>query len=61
MTRVEVKGDLNNAIKRWKVKLSKSGVPSELKRHKHYTKPGVEKREAQQEMEKNFRKRNRRK
>lgn len=62
MTTVEVKnGDVNNALKRLKMKVAKSGVPSELKKHKHYAKPGVRKREAQKEMIKNSHKRNKRK
>ena len=61
MIRVEVKnGDVNGALRRIKVKLAKSGVPSELKKHKHYSKPGVRKREEQKEMIKNSRKKNRR-
>lgn len=59
MTRVEVKnGDVNGALKRFKMKFAKSGVPSELKKHKEYRKPGVVKRDAQKEMIKNSRKRN---
>lgn len=47
MTKVDVKnGDINSALKRFKLKVAKSGVPSELKKHKHYDKPGVRKREA---------------
>ena len=58
MTKVDVKnGDINSALKRFKLKVAKSGVPSELKKHKHYDKPGVRKREAKKE---NSRKRNRR-
>ena len=53
-------GDINSALKRFKLKVAKSGVPSELKKHKHYDKPGVRKREAKKEMIKNSRKRNRR-
>ena len=35
MTKVEVKnGDINGALKRFKMKVAKSGVPSELKKHK---------------------------
>ena len=61
MTRVEVKnGDLNGALRRFKMKVAKSGVPSELKKHKVYTKPGVKKREELKENIKNSRKRNRR-
>ena len=61
MTKVEVKnGDINGALKRFKLKVAQSGVPSELKKHKHYYKPGVRKREAKKEMIKNSRKKNRR-
>ncbi len=61
MTRVEVKnGDVNGALKRFKLKVAKSGVPSELKKHREYQKPGVRKREELKEMIKNSRKRNRR-
>ena len=60
MTRVEVKnGDINGALKRFKLKVAKGGVPSELKKHKEYTKPGVKRREEKKEMIKNSRKRNR--
>ena len=60
-TRVEVKnGDVNGAIRKWKMKFAKSGVPSELKKHREYTKPGVVRREEKKENIKNSRKRNRR-
>ncbi len=59
MTKVEVKnGDVNGALKRFKMKLAKSGVPSELKKHREYQKPGVKRRKAREEMIKNSRKRN---
>ena len=59
MTKVEVRnGNVDAALKRFKVKVAKSGVPSELKKHKEYKKPGVKKREAKKEMIKNSRKRN---
>ena len=62
MTTVEVKnGDVNNALKRLKIKVAKSGVPSELKKHKHYDKPGVRRREEKKEMIKNSHRRNKRK
>ncbi|MBO5475749.1 MAG: 30S ribosomal protein S21 [Bacilli bacterium] len=61
MTTVEVKnGDVNSALKRLKVKVAKSGVPSELKKHKHYDKPGVRRREEKKEMIKNSHRRNKR-
>ena len=60
-TKVEVKnGDVNGAIRKWKMKFAKSGVPSELKKHKEYSKPGVVRREEKKENIKNSRKRNRR-
>ncbi len=62
MTTVEVKnGDVNSALRRLKVKVAKSGVPSELKKHKHYDKPGVRRREEKKEMIKNSHRRNKRK
>ncbi len=61
MTRVDVKnGDLNGALRRFKMKVAKSGVPSELKKHKEYTKPGVKRREEKKENIKNSRKRDKR-
>ena len=61
MTTVEVKnGDVNSALKRLKVKVAKSGVPSEIKKHKHYDKPGVRRREEKKEMIKNSHRRNKR-
>ena len=60
MTKVEVRnGNVDAALKRFKVKVAKSGVPSELKKHKEYKKPGVKKREAKKEMIRNSRKRRR--
>ncbi len=60
-TRVEVKnGDVNGAIRKWKMKFAKSGVPSELKKHKEYSKPGVVRREEKKENIKNSRKRDKR-
>jgi len=57
MTKVVVKdGNVDGALKKWKVKVAKSGVPSELKKRKHYEKPGVKRREAKKEMIRNARK-----
>ena len=37
MTKVVVKdGNVDGALKKWKVKVAKSGVPSELNKRKHY-------------------------
>ena len=61
LTKVVVQnGNVDLALKKFKAKVARSGVPSELKKHKHYDKPGVRKREAKKEMIKNSRKRNRR-
>ena len=60
MTKVVVQnGKIDSALKKFKIKVAKSGVPSELKKRKCYDKPGVRKREAKKEMIRNSRKRNR--
>ncbi len=60
MTRVEVKnGNIENALKRFKVKVQRSGTLSEMKKRKEYSKPGVVRREAKKEAIKNARRNNR--
>ena len=60
MTKVEVRdGDVDKALKRFKVKVARSGVPSELKKHKFDEKPGVRRRNELKEMIKNSRKKKR--
>ena len=60
MTKVVVQnGNVDAALKKFKIKVAKSGVPSELKKHKHYEKPGVKRRNEKKEMIKNSRKRRR--
>lgn len=60
MTHVEVKnGNVEGALKRFKVKVQRSGVPSEMKKRKQYDKPGVRRREAKKEGIRNSRRRNR--
>ena len=60
MTKVEVRdGDVDKALKRFKVKVARSGVPSELKKHKFAEKPGVRRRTELKEMLKNSRKKKR--
>ncbi len=59
MTKVVVNGDINSALRKFKMKVAKSGVPSELKKRKHYSKPGVKRREAKKEMIRNARKHHR--
>jgi len=57
MTKVSVKdGNVDKAMKIFKVQFAKSGVPSEVKKRKHYKKPGVKKRDDLKEMIKNSRK-----
>lgn len=51
-------GDLNSAVRRWKQKVAKNGVPSECKKREGYDKPGVRRRNAKKEGIKNARKRN---
>jgi len=60
VTKVEVRdGDVDKALKRFKVKVARSGVPSELKKHKFAEKPGVRRRNELKEMIKNSRKKKR--
>jgi len=60
MTYVEVKnGNVENALKRFKIKVQRSGTLSEMKKRKEYSKPGVVRREAKKEAIKNARKNNR--
>ena len=60
--KVEVRGgNINEALKRFTRKVANSGVPSELKKHREYSKPGVKRREEKKEMIQNFYKRNRKK
>ena len=60
MTEVSVKGNLDGAIKRFKVKCSRDGVLSEAKKRKFYDKPGVKRREEKKQNTINSKKRNRR-
>ena len=60
MTKVGVKnGDVEYALKKFKAKFAKSGVPSEVKKRKHYEKPGVKRRNEIKEGIKNSHKKNR--
>jgi len=57
MTKVVVSnGNVDGALKKFKVKVARSGVPSELKKRKHYEKPGVKKRNEKKEQLRNARK-----
>ena len=58
MTKVVVKnGDFDSALKKFSAKFDRSGVPSELKKRKHYEKPGVRRRNEIKEGIKNSHKR----
>ena len=57
MTKVVVQnGNVDAALSKFKAKVAKSGVPSEIKKRKHYEKPGVRKRIEKKEGIKNFHK-----
>ncbi len=58
MTKVVVNGDIDKALRKLKVKVARSGVPSALKKKKFHIKPGVERRIKKEEGIKNSHKRN---
>lgn len=59
-TQVTVKnGNLDVALRKFKQKVARDGVPSECKKRECYDKPGVVRRNAKKEGIKNSRKRNR--
>ena len=61
MIKIMVKdGNIDNALRRLKVSVAKSGVPSKLKERKYYEKPGVKTRRQKEEMTRNARKKNKR-
>ncbi len=51
-------GNVDLALKKFKAKVARSGVPSELKKRKCYEKPGVRRRNERKENIKNSRRRN---
>lgn len=54
MTHVVVKnGNIDGALKKFKQKVAKSGIPSEFKKREHYEKPGIKRRNAKKEAIKN--------
>ncbi len=59
MTRVEVRGNLDLSLKKFKQKVARDGVPSECKKREGYDKPGVKRRNAKKEAIKNSRKKSR--
>ena len=61
-TKVTVKnGNLDLALKKFKQKVARDGVPSECKKRESYIKPGVARRAAKKEGIKNTKRRNRKK
>ncbi len=61
MTKVSVKdGNIDKALKNFKVKVARSGIPSEIKKRKFYKKPGIVKREEKEKNTKNSRKKSKR-
>lgn len=57
VTKVVVKnGNVDGALKKFKQKVAKSGIPSECKKREHYSKPGIQRREAKKAGIKNSRK-----
>ena len=59
-TQVTVKnGNLDLALRKFKQKVARDGVPSECKKRESYIKPGVASRAAKKEGIKNSKKRNR--
>ena len=49
-------GNIDGALKKFKQVVAKSGIPSECKKREHYSKPGVQRREAKKAGIKNSRK-----
>ena len=58
-TKVPVKGNLDQALRRFKQKVAKDGIPTEWKKREAYDKPGVRRRAAKKEGINNSRKRDR--
>ncbi|MBQ9012336.1 MAG: 30S ribosomal protein S21 [Bacilli bacterium] len=57
MISVQVKnGNVEAALKKFKNKVAKSGLPSEVRKKQQYDKPGVQRRNAKKEAIKNSRK-----
>ena len=60
MTHVAVKnGNLDGALRKFKQKVARDGIPSEIKKREAYDKPGIRRREAKKAGIKNSRKRER--
>lgn len=62
MATVEVRnGNIDGALKRFKMQVAKDGIPSEIKKRKFHEKPGVKKRNEKKENIKNAKKHNKNK
>ena len=48
-TKVTVRGNLDQALRKFKQKVARDGVPSEWKKREAYDKPGVRRRAAKKE------------
>lgn len=59
MTRVVVNGNFDRALRNFKQKQARSGVPSEVRKREHFQKPGVERRAAKKEAIRNAHKHSR--
>ena len=57
-TKVTVRGNLDQALRKFKQKVARDGIPSEFKKREAYDKPGVKRREAKKAGIKNTQKRN---
>lgn len=58
MTKVEVHGNLESALSRFKNKVNQSGTPSKLKDKRYADKPGVKRRNAEKAAKKAAKKKN---
>ena len=58
-TKVPVRGNLEQALRKFKQKVARDGIPSECKKREAFDKPGVRRRAAKKAGIKNSRKRNR--
>ncbi len=61
MAKITVKdGNIDAALRKLKVSVAKSGVPSKLKEKRYAEKPGVKTRREKEEMTRNAKKKNKR-
>ena len=53
-TKVTVRGNLDQALRKFKQKVARDGVPSEWKKREAYDKPGVKRRAAKKRRNQEF-------